>query len=389
MKPRASILDSRSSFSLAQLALLLVAAGVRAQQPWEAVAIDKAAGRTGQFQVILTQRCPLSKPSDVSQRVSRPASAGESDYDLAKEKFDIYVPKSPAADGKFGLMVVMPYPAHATPPHPWTEVLEKSHMIFIGDPTAGDGRPPLARIGLALDAAFDVQKAWPIDPHRIYACTASGADLASGIALYYPDVFEGAICPGWSWWENLSDPKTRAIFKFDKLTRPRPQQLELARAHSRFFLVTRELQDPNYTNPVDLLAKQGYGRAGFKHVKAVTVPSQEIMIWSTLAADWFEEGLQFLDAGASDDAKAVTASGKQPAGPTGTGDSSALTRPNSTPPAGDPTARAQSALSLAKSYITAQHYDAARAKLQSVIQTYPQTPAATEAKSLLKEIQDK
>ena len=52
-------------------------------------------------------------------------------------------------------------------------------------------------------------------------------------------------------------------------------------------------------------------------------------------------------------------------------------------------AKATRTLSLAKSYIAAERYDAAREKLNQVVQSYPDTPAARDAKALLDQIKDK
>jgi Tfp pilus assembly protein PilF len=50
---------------------------------------------------------------------------------------------------------------------------------------------------------------------------------------------------------------------------------------------------------------------------------------------------------------------------------------------------ADRSLSLAKSYIAAQNYAAARSRLEKLIDTYPTTPAAKEAKVILQDIQGK
>ncbi|MGE5609665.1 MAG: trypsin-like peptidase domain-containing protein [Bacillota bacterium] len=56
---------------------------------------------------------------------------------------------------------------------------------------------------------------------------------------------------------------------------------------------------------------------------------------------------------------------------------------------GDAAAKASSALEMAKNYLALKKYDLARPKLQAIADTYPDTPAAKEAKALLKEIEGK
>ena len=85
--------------------------------------IEKVQGVTGRFQAILTKRSPLSNPSDVAKRISQKPGAEDKDYDLSKEVYEAFVPKSPGDDGKYGLMVPMPFPAHGFPPSNWIDSL--------------------------------------------------------------------------------------------------------------------------------------------------------------------------------------------------------------------------------------------------------------------------
>jgi hypothetical protein len=63
--------------------------------------------------------------------------------------------------------------------------------------------------------------------------------------------------------------------------------------------------------------------------------------------------------------------------------------PPTVPPAGDDAIKAGRVLQLAKSYISAERFDQARAKLESIVASYAQTPAAAEAKTLLTQIEGK
>lgn len=359
---------------------LVIGAAHGATDPNLPIPIENAAGHTGEFQVRLSERSPLSKPSDVARRVSLNDGTSEADYELAKEVFDVYVPKSPGADGKYGLVVLLPMPWHAKPPRDWPAVLETHHLIWIGDPAGGDGRPPLQRIGLMLDAAHGAQKAWPIDDARVYAFITEIRPIVSAVALDYPDVFQGSVCtPGWPWYNKVADPRTRMLWSTDKFARPEPQQLAMDKSRSRFFCVTRE-QANSAGDPEELIYKQGYLEAGFKHAKMAVVPWSEMSVFSTYSPRWFEEGVKFLD---SSIAEAAPASVKQGPG------SSDIEKGQSAPTPDDPAEKAAKALSLAKGYIAAERYDIARTKLNKIVQDYPGTPAAKEARSLLETIQNK
>ena len=382
----------RMRAALVSLLVLLGAATVLDAQSGGPLPIDKVEGRTGRFLVLLNERSPLSQPADVAKRTSQKVSPSEGDYDLKKEPFDTFVPKSPSDDGTYGLMIVMPLPGHGFPPAKWVDVLEKHHMIWLGDSAAGDGRPVLQRIGLALDAVQNAQKAWKIDPKRIYVCVGSGATLASGIALYYPDVFQGQLATAvFAWFTKISDTRARTIWNTDKLARPLPEQLNLAKTRSRFFFAGRNDDTPKGSvDPNKLIVNDGYGRMGFKYVKAVYVPQTEMNLWSYYTADWFDQGIEFLDAHAAEaNAQHAGKGAVAESQPGGAGKSAAggAEAPPATPDDGNK--KAAAALSMAKNYINIGQFDPARKKLQSILQSYTNSPAAGEAKTLMKEIQDK
>jgi hypothetical protein len=379
--------QSHSRFAGAIIVIILGAGGLALGQANNGpVPIDKVGSRVGRFQVLLGERSPLSKPADVAQRTSQKVSAADGDYDLAKEPFEAFVPKSPAEDGKYGLMIPMPFPAHGSPPPKWIEVLEARHLIWLGDDLAGDGRAVVQRVGLALDAVHNAEKVWQIDPARVYVFPASASTAAAGIALYYPDVFQGQLCGGvWAWYAKINYARARTIFNTDTLPAPHAEQLSVAKSRSRFFFAGRENDVPGKIDSEALIVKEGYERAGFKHVKAIYLPTKEITVWSAYPAGWFEQGVQFLDAGAGEDS-AQTAKSKL--GPTAKPGTAAPPPPAAGGP-DDATRKAASALSLARNYINAGQYDAARKKLQGIVQTYPGSPAAEDARKLLTEIQDK
>jgi hypothetical protein len=369
---------------------VMAASGIaRGQASNGPVPIDKAAGRVGTFQVLLNERSPLSKPSDVAIRISQKLTPTDTDYDLAKEPFETFVPKSAGDDGKYGLMIPMPFGGHGFPPRNWIEVLERHHMIWMGDSSAGDGRAPIQRIGLVLDAVHNAEKVWPIDPARVYVCPASSSTAACAVALYYPEVFRGQLCAGsCGWYTNVTDPRTRSFWKTTDFAQPKPEQFGLARSQGRFFFVGRREESGN-SGEVEVVAKEGYGRAGFKHIKTIVVPASEITVWSSYPASWFDQGVEFLDSGAADarvaDEKIAAAAAARNARPAG----AAAPPPGAATTGDDASRKAAAALSLAKSYINAAQYDAARKKLQSIVQSYSSTPSAAEAAKLLKDIQDK
>ena len=365
------------------------------------IGIEQAVGKTGAMEVKLRERSPMSKSADVARRMSLNARQIGDDYDLSKEVFELYVPKEPGDGGKYGLMVSLNFGTHGEPAKSWPPVLDKYHLIWIGNPMCGEGRPENQRVGLMLDATHNARKLWPVDESRVYACISTPAAPGCGVPLYYPDVFQGGLhSVGWSWFAKISDPRTRAIWQTDKLARPDPKMLSLARLQSRFFLADRIEDRHDGTDVNELVLKQGFLQSGFKFAKLVSVRQDPQMgHYADYSADWFEEGIQFLDAPIAALAKGAAA--PEPAAPgrsEPTGAQHAAARepsrqppaqPAPAAPAEDLAAKAAGELSLARNYVVAERYETARTRLQRIVRNYPGTPAAKDAAQLLKDIEGK
>lgn len=222
----------------------------------------------------------------------------------------------------------------------------------------------------------------------MYACPAGSKSTAQGIALYYPEIFQGQLCSAVAWWfTKVTDPHTRATYSVDFLARPLPEQMALAKTRGRFFFAARESSSPPLADPVIVVAKE-YERVGFKHVKAVSVPPDQMTVWSHYPSTWFEQGVEFLDAGAAE-ANAVVAKPAAAISNPAPSATPAGTAPPAASSADDANRKAASALSLAKNYVNAGQYETARKKLQLLLDTYPNSTSAADAKALLDEIKDK
>jgi hypothetical protein len=103
---------------------------------WSLGAIADAAGKTGDFQVKLKERCALSSVAEITKRTTIKGF----DYDLSKETFSVYVPKEAGPDGKYGLIVALPTLPKTKPPAAWEPVLDKMHLIWIAAENYNDGR---------------------------------------------------------------------------------------------------------------------------------------------------------------------------------------------------------------------------------------------------------
>jgi pimeloyl-ACP methyl ester carboxylesterase len=116
--------------------------------------------------------------------------------DLAGERYSINVPASPhTPSGTYSLLVFVPPWPRAEVPRQWISVLDRYHTILVIAANSGNDAPTLdRREPLALLAAHNTMKQYPVDPHQVYIGGFSGgARVALRLALGYPDVFHGAL----------------------------------------------------------------------------------------------------------------------------------------------------------------------------------------------------
>ena len=293
-------------------------------------------GRTGAFCFAGSEHDQRTTHlGDVAKRLGlKPADASAAEYDAAKQTFFVYVPKAPAGDGKYGLMAGLCFKDLSAPPDAWPDVLERHHLIWVAALGSDDAKPAVQRVALLLDAVHLARKAWNVDGDRVYLSMNTPTGPAAGTAFYYPEVFDGMIqTPGAEWFTKLRGfERPPLTWGDDKLPRPQPSDLTRARAHSRFFIVARDdgdkavdpagKSDPLAGNAtLRRVVRHGYQQTGFKSIGAAVVPESAMAHYVGYAADWFEQGVTFLDA-------PLEAQRRKPAAPTGR---AAPARPSDSP----------------------------------------------------------
>ena len=159
-----------------------------------------------QRDVIFTEYTPLSGNLELAHRTLSPLTnieikkASENSplraqaIDLAQERFVVYVPLKWRPRG-FGLLSFIPPWQDALLPEGWAAVLDESGVIFVSAAKSGNEEHVTnRRMPLAILAAYNIMRRYPIDPERIYIGGFSGgARVAMKIALAYPDLFRGAL----------------------------------------------------------------------------------------------------------------------------------------------------------------------------------------------------
>lgn len=114
--------------------------------------------------------------------------------DLAAERFLLYVPRKRPGE-RYGLLVFVPPWEDARLPQGWGSVLDQFGLIYVSAARSGNTQSVLGRREpLALLAAENIMRQFPVDPERVYiAGFSGGARVALRLVLGYPDLFRGAI----------------------------------------------------------------------------------------------------------------------------------------------------------------------------------------------------
>lgn len=141
----------------------------------------------------------LLSPLNAMRARQQSASAGEQaagrPLDPAAARFALYVPPGPPPAEGYALLVFVPPWNEARVPQQWISALAQERTIFVSAAQSGNDADVLnRREPLALMAAFNVVRRYPVAPERIYIGGFSGgARVALRIAMAYPDIFRGAL----------------------------------------------------------------------------------------------------------------------------------------------------------------------------------------------------
>jgi len=169
------------------------------------------AGSTGtaRNEVTFTAYSPLARNEEIARRALSPltyrrlheALAARHDaladqtIDLARERFDLYIPGGPPPARGYGLLVYVAPWDDATQPQRWRGPLDDHGLVFVAARRSGNTHNVLdRRLPLAVLAAENVRAQLPIDPARIYVMGLSGGSRVAEIAaMAFPDLFRGAV----------------------------------------------------------------------------------------------------------------------------------------------------------------------------------------------------
>ena len=192
---------------------------------------------TGGKEIVFTEYSPLATSPEIARRMLSPlvelqleqqaARAGkkliEQPINLSAEHFTVYVPTARPPRG-FAVLVFIPPWNDARLPPGWAPALERHGVIFVSADRSGNVESVFERrLPLALLAAHNVARQFPVDPDAVYIAGFSGGGrVALRLALAYPDVFHGAILNAGS--DPIGDPQIplptkERFYRFQQATR--------------------------------------------------------------------------------------------------------------------------------------------------------------------------
>lgn len=359
--------------------------------------------KTGAFDITFTERSPLSSPEALAKRLSLKPKDVADDYDISKRPFRIYVPANYDAATPCGIFVYLGYKDSVATPPLWKPFLDQSHLIFITSVchtgnAYPNSVPTWQTVGLAFDAVFNLKQKYAIDDRRIYLMSFTTDAMSVGLST--ADVFDGFVdCFDSSYFRPIKAPN--GGYWPPLITAPQGGGL-MADARTRaFFLI--DPGDPDEVEHYKRLIRQ-MKDDGFAHLTQASLSSLDDLHYPNFKLEWFrDKALPFLDGASADEAKhrasialeakaaATAPSAKAPPPPKPA--SAQLSATQASPPPSAPAqaavaepSPAQHLLTMAKLDAENNRPDAAKDKLQQIIDTYPDDPAAAKAKELLQQL---
>jgi hypothetical protein len=265
---------------LAVSLLLVVQTGLAS-----AAVAQESRNRTGDYRTSFSDRSPYSALAEMTKRLPRLKGT---DYLLKEESYCVSVPDSYAPDKPHGLLVFINSFNDGECYPQFKGLLEKHRLIWIAANNSGNERMTSARIGLALDAVFNLKKLYTLDPERIYVSGISGGGrVCSFLTPAFPDVFNGGMY----------------LIGCNSLAAKLQPELEDRWRRNGYVFLTG---DNDFNLPGTKKVFDEYQRARFARTTCLQVPG---MTHEVPPSDWLDKGLAFLDEPVVAAAKASYAQG--------------------------------------------------------------------------------
>jgi hypothetical protein len=333
--------------------------------------------KTGEIALHLTQRSPLSSRKEIARRLScKESDLSGGDYDLTTYTFRAYIPPDYDPSTPYGVFVYLGNHDVSSVATKWEPLFDKSHMIFI----TVDWHSPMLEwqlVGLGFDAIDNLKRLYNIDTHRLYDMWFGSGSV--DMPLAGADVYTGMIvCEDWGYFRRIVAPGHR--FHNADFPPPPLDLLRKAKPHG-IVLITLSSNTESGAPVISTALKED----GFDYVLSIVQTDAE-MHYPNFAAGWITDPvLPFLDKAAQNSPGTPTDSKNLTPAPSKPADITAAASPTTPPSPASPlaTSEAQHLLPMAKLYINDGNTELARTKLQTILASYPNDPAAVPAKKLL------
>jgi hypothetical protein len=256
---------------------------------FSSLALADDAPQTGNYVTTFTQRSPLSSLKTMTARMKLDKTA--KDYDPSEEKWSVQVPADYTPDKPMGLIVQLIFrDKDSFLNADCTKLLADRNIAFVSRQHGGGD--PVAKAGEALDAAYNMQQKYHIDPTRLYLfyfVPITNHDETVGLQLFtgYPDVFSGAMI------HNIQDFWTpmRAANGgvYPVKVPPPPPQYRTAGAKHPLVL---QLSGPD--EAFTTMLGKAWGSQGYKWVKCTSV-DLEAVHYPNFNPEWLGGVIDYLD----------------------------------------------------------------------------------------------
>jgi hypothetical protein len=241
----------------------------------------------GRTDVTFTQTAPYSKPVEIERRFGFHQTAPE--YDITREKFQVLVPDTYSPDAAWGLFVWVTPNDDPSLRKDMDAELAKHRLLFVGAYSTGNGRNPIDRCRLALDATCNMTRRFKIDYKRIYVGGFSGGSrIASLLGVACGDIFTGTLCVcGVNFYKIVAASGGQ---HYPPTYIPEPSIALRAKRNGRFVLLTGE-HDMNRESTKSNW-ERGFKAEGFQNVLFLDIKD---MKHELPTAAVFNTSLNFLD----------------------------------------------------------------------------------------------